>query len=305
MAAMDRVSAAPRCDSYFSQRFATLQAVAQRYKITDPDIIGLVRGGPFLRSSDVRIYGNILIHRSSEHEKQGELDAALADGRKALHFADLLSASTQLPIETIAGEELGEHTARQLVPLLARTGHSEEAALVAADAAKWKRSREQRRRPWEFYERLEWAGLGIHASLAGIVLFGAAALGALLFLWLRRDETMEARSRYYGLACGIADAAPMLLLSCSIGLYAFWHPYAQVIHIAMTAPFAASSPSALDDLSWATRVPGMAPAWVQRLVVVQSGHLTYQGWLGLTAALCILACFFLYRLVMRRDEAAE
>lgn len=306
VAAMHRAFTAPHYDNYLTQRFKLLQTASQKYGVNDPKLIGYTLASqPIPNLSDLKTFGDILIRRSKDAASKGDSEMALANAREALGFADTMTAGTSTPIERIIGSTIGQQAAARLQPLLVGTGRTDEAALVRGDAAKWNQSLLEQRHRGRAEGPVESATLGMHLSVVGISLFGCGVVGAVLLLWLRRDLTIEERGRSYAFASVIADISPIILLGCALTLYFFWHPYAQMIRYYLGAPNSTLPPTSAEELLWATWVATMVPDGIRRIAIVDAGQITYQGWFVLTAALSMLACFFVYRLVIKREASHE
>jgi hypothetical protein len=145
------------------------------------------------------------------------------------------------------------------------------------------------------FDSLAWSGLLINIAGLSLLVILPLALISVLYVFSRRKAAVEQRGFSDFLASLCVDAAPWLLLASSVLIYFAYHPYAS-----MCAEF----------LKGGTRAPDMqlflAASMVPYAMPDNFDFLRdpVSQWSALTALLCLLLVFFLWRMMIRSRKTA-
>ena len=303
IAEMHAAFSAPRYDNYMAQATELVRTVSSQFSVRDPRIAEYIlnwkRVPQFLLLDD---YAKFLTLRGKESEKIGNTQQALAGYWEILHFAERVKLGAETPDEQYFAERMGQTAGEKLAPLYASLGGADEASMVSFQVAQWKAehdSRTFRYMPLRYhaaeFKSLVWSGLLINLAGPSLLLILPLAVISILFVASRRKIPTAQRGFTDFCASLFADAAPWLLLASSLLIFFTYHPYAQIcsafLHGGPTAPNLPSFMSAM-------MVPYAIPDDFDFL------HDPVSHWSALTAVLCLLLVFFLWRMTLHRNRSA-
>ncbi|HYL84777.1 MAG TPA: hypothetical protein VE263_11125 [Candidatus Angelobacter sp.] len=296
LAAMDAVFTAPKYDDYSAQQFELIRYAGDKYGAHDPDIALYVlsqRRIPNLMN--LRSYNNWVLSESLKKQKKGDIAGALAGARKSLRFAHQMWLGQTTTIEALIADSLGIKACETLQMFLKERGDSDEASLVAFQAAEWNADILRIRfatqsRDSAGQQAAEWAGMTILLATFLIVLTILVSCASVLVLWLKR-LSVEARSRFLVFSSWALDAAPIVLLGACTAVYLAYQPFAQTF----SAYFSAEQPAGnFEGLFEAGSVSHVLPYSVTRVAT------PVLFWTIATVALSALAAILLVRMFARR-----
>ena len=264
---MEKAFAAPRIDAYDSQQFALDRQVLQEQGFDRPDM--LFAAGWSVTIPDLQgigFYEDIQLQDIGEAaEKAGRTDDALAAYWGVVRFADRLGASS-IDIVRICSNKLHRDVYKHLVPLLRKSGRTDEATAFESALAALPRFKYS-------FERLGYASVEATARRSARVIVVSAVFVALLgtatVLWLIFIVALKWKlhvgplSQLLNRLASPLCFAPSALLLASITLFVGFYPYARSI----------SQFHSYKELEY-----GYAPVWEGLYDVTRFGNL-YDVWL--------------------------
>jgi hypothetical protein len=297
LAAMDKVFASPKYDSYATQQFELIRDVGQKYGIRDPDITLYVLARSHLPNLlSLRIYTSWLLNQSVEAEQRGDTAGATTYAWKALHFAQRMHLGKKTTIEGLIAIAMGKMAGERLQPLLEKHGQANEASLIAFQLAEWQSEAEQRRFLTATSDRgtreaVAWAGMTIWLATVVILFTGVMSCLSLFVFWVRRRSAVDARGKWFVFLSWALDAGPIVMLGACAALYFAYQPFARTYQ----AYFSTSQPIGdLEGLMEVGMVTHVLPNPIMRFAD------PVLGWTVATVALSLMAALLLIRMVARR-----
>jgi hypothetical protein len=231
----------------------------------------------------------------------GRSQPAIAVYSEVLQFAQRMLLSDPVPIEQSLAQDIASKAGERLQALYESAGRKNEAALVAFQLAEWQKSRDRkfmRYLPIPYREAhwnsLAWSGLEVNFAGLVVAVTAPVLLLSFLFLWTRRNVSLERRGLLDFSASLCADATPCLLLAASLLLYFVYHPYAQLCALFLKAN--QFTPD-LELFVSAAFVPHVLP------VQLYSVSSPYAMWLGVTLLLFLALALLVWRGFMQRKSS--
>jgi hypothetical protein len=226
---MQKAFAAPKYDTYATQRFELDRAVFQQQGWDRPDLLMFAEASrPFPNLLVTRTYAEYLVKDLGETaEKAGRDEEAVAQYRTVAQFGVCMQRASNDLIERLIAMVIRKKSYEHFVPLLRRQGRTEEAVLLESelgdlqDAFRFARE-----------HRSEDGAAGRAAPLvliSGVVVlvFAAATLAWLgSVILLRWKESASSLLNYFA---SLASVAPPVLLLASLGHYGAYYPYVRHI----------------------------------------------------------------------------
>lgn len=299
LAAMESAFQAPKYDHYYSRVFDLYRTVAQRYGIRDMATTEAILQSNFRAragTGGADIYAKFLAERAGAAERAGNYKEAEELYRRPVEFSERMAGQTHTNGERDNWERIEGDSLRRLQLLLAKTGRSDEAALVGfkADALQTNRIAWGPERDWSWDEN-GWEGFMIRSFTGAILVLAVLSLASLAYLFLRRRTAAEARGFGLTLASLAVDFCPLLLLFACAGLYVAYRPIALIYDQYMTWPYPVYDFRAL---SHALYTPHESPEGIGRIFY---DYLTpVHMWMMLIVGLSMLAFYILFRGTLRR-----
>jgi hypothetical protein len=250
----------------------------------------------------VRAYVDIQMDRAAAFERNGNAASAIATYSEILRFSERVLLERQPPTEHYFAQGMGARACEKLQAVLQSTGRDSEASLVAFQLAEWKAEHDSRvmRYVPAYYREAQWnvlAWSGLQITLAGmaIVILAPIALIGFSYEWARRRVSLEHRGLLDFWASIFADGAPWLPLASSLFLFFLYHPYAK-----LCGAFLRANQHAPDVESFVTAalVPHAVPETVQFV------RDPYSLWFTVTALLCLIIAWLIWRMVIQRKDIA-
>jgi hypothetical protein len=293
--------AAPKYDNYTSQIVQLIQDVSLRFGLSDPDVAVFVLAKKrMIQFEVVRAYADTQMDRAAAFERNANAASAITIYSQILRFSERMLLERQPPIEHYFAQGMGARACEKLQEVFQSTGRDSEASLVAFQLAEWKAehdSKVMRYVPAHYHESqwnvLAWSGLQINLAAMGIVTLAPIALIGFSHQWARRKVSLERRGPLDFWASTFADGAPWLLLVSSLFLFLLYHPYAK-----LCGAFLSANQHAPDIESFVTAalVPHAAPE------TVQFARDPYSLWFTVTALLCLMVTWLIWRMVIQRKD---
>jgi hypothetical protein len=227
---MQKAFAAPRYDSYATQRFELDRTILEQQGWDRPDLlIQAVGSRPIPNLQAIRTYAEYLVMDLGETaEKAGRLQEAAAQYQTAAQFGVHMQQSAP-GIERLIAMGIRQQSYEHIVALIRLQGRAEEAALLEP-------SLDDLHDAVAFKAR-EFRSADVSAArAASLVLFLGVlviALGAAALAWLGSVILLRWEKDGGGLLnnfASVAGIAPPLLLLASLCLYGAYYPYTRHIN---------------------------------------------------------------------------
>jgi hypothetical protein len=303
LALMESAFSAPKFDNYTTEAFDLVRNVSERYGVRDPDIaLFVVSRKRSVQYDLLRAYGDFQIGQGEEAERKGNLAAATAAYSLVLRLSERMSLGHVLPLDEYFAQEAGASACKKLQPLLARTGQNGEASLVAYQLEEWRKMHDPkllRYRSFHYqdsqWESLAWSGLLINLAGCSIALFAPVALLSFLFVWPRRKTPLESRGRLDFWTSLSFDLSPILLLISSVALFCAYHPFAS----ACASYLKPNQP--LPDVEEFVAAALVTHTVPDKIAFIRD---PFSLWFGLTALLCLVVVFLIYRMTLRKNTSS-
>lgn len=261
---MQKAFAAPRYDTYTTQRFELDRAVLQHQGRDRPDLLMFsLASRPIPNLLATKTYAEYLLNDLGESsEKAGRNEEAVAQYQTAGQFGvRMQQASTD--IERLIAIAIRKESYEHLLPLLRHQGRTEEAALLEAELADLEDTLVLAREHRSEEGVASRAALLVWISGIAVFLFGLAALAwlgsVILLRW--KENTSSLLSHF----ASLAGLAPPLLLFASLSLYAAYYPYVRHIN-----QFRSEGQLARD----------VGPFW-ERISLLRTPLLTHGSWVNI------------------------
>ena len=308
LAAMDRVFAAAKFDTYLPHQIDLLRVVSNRFHVLDTDFARLIlvahRLGDY---EDIGAYSDLLLERGEEAARRGDAALAAANFERVECFAQRMRAGSSLSGQrwlAWLAAKYGTKSSEKLNSLFESTGQPAQAHRAATQLASWQNLQTQlsaRPHPWfeRHWTQSEWAAVLINLAVLLITFFSPVAVLALLSLSFAASFTRRILGRLCRVVCLAADATPVLLASSFVLLFFANHPYAQAYKAYLTS--ASQMPANPEDIVIAASVAHLLPWSVQ--TTLNETFDAYHFWLAIIALLSVLGLFLLYRMLPRRRPA--
>jgi len=299
---MSRAFSAPRFDNYSIEMTRLIQNVFSRYGVSDPDIALFVLSRKrVVNSQALYAYTEFLMKRGEAEARNGRSQPAIAAYSEVLQFAQKTLLGNPIPVEQYLAQGIGLKAGEKLEALYASAGQKNEAAMVAFELDEWEGSgapKVMRYLPLRYrqahWDSLAWSGLEV--NLAGLVLTVTAPvlLLSLLFLWMRRNVSLERRGPLDFSASLCADLAPCLFLAATLFLYFAYHPYAR-----LCALFLKPTRFIPDFESF------ISAAVVPHAIPIELSYVRgpYAMWLGVTVLLFLALLLLVWRSFIQRKPS--
>jgi hypothetical protein len=302
LAAMECAFVRPKYDSYSSQALTLVRAVSKKYGVSDiqPTIYILSRQR-LVDFVDLRAYTNYRMQRAAQAEHQGNLPTALSTYWQVVLFSERMMNSDSTDIDKYIGQDLGMKAGDRLQPLLERTGHDEEAALLGFQLAEWHAARERqvsRIKSGRFaaWDSSSWTRITFQLAASLVLLLAVGSVVSQAIVWLRRRKPVELRGWTDTLACRVADFTPLLLLLACAALFVSDHSYAQAYKAFLNSSALPTDIAGLFAMADATRgLPNIS----------QRHDASVYFWSAATATLSLAVAFLIFRILFRRNPAAN
>ncbi len=228
--AMQEAFAAPRYDTYPSQRFELDRAILEQQGWDCPSLLIQALGSrPIPNLQAIRTYAEYLVMDLGESaEKAGRFQDAYAQYQTAAVFGFRMQQGASL-IERLIGMAIRQQSYEHLVPLLHRQGREQEAAL-------WDASLTDVRDAFAFQAREHRSGDPTAGRAASLVLFFGVlvvALGLATLAWLGSVVLLrweKVGSSVLNNFASVAGIAPPSLLLASLCFYGAYYPYIRHIN---------------------------------------------------------------------------
>lgn len=288
MAGMDRAFDAPRYDSYTERVFELYRTVAERYKFREPVILlNLLSTTAVPNLLAIRMYSTAQFERAESADRAGNRAEAARLYWRVAAFGEEMQGSGHTEIERLIGVAVEKGACERLQPLLTTGGKPEEAAMVQRASEALKASREYNPGRWRVRSANSWAGLTLFILTGTVFICVAALLLGLCFLYFAKRQSGTERWGF-SLSSVIVDYCPVLLILVFGGLFATYHPIAQVYDVYLSAPQGVWDFRGLMD---SLEVPYFA------LDVFPGGALeaAVHFWTAMTGALFLIAAYVLFR----------
>jgi len=308
LAAMDRVFAAAKFDTYLPHQIDLLRVVSNRFHVLDTDFARLIlfahRLGDY---EDIDAYSDLLLERGEEAARRGDSALAAANFERVERFAQRMRAGSSLSghrwIARLAAK-YGTKSSEKLNSLFESTGQPAQAHRAATQLASWQNLQTQlsaRPHPWfeRHWTQSERAAVLINLAVLLITFFSPVAVLALLSLSFAASFTRRILGRLSRVVCLAADATPVLLASSFVLLFFANHPYAQAYKAYLTS--AGQMPANPEDIVIAAGVAHLLPWSVQ--TTLNETFDAYHFWLAIIALLAVLGLSLLYRMLPRHRPA--
>jgi len=298
VAEMEFVFQAPKYDYYVSREFDLYRAVTQRYGIRDLDATRSILWSNYagrIGVNDATYFAYFLAERAEAAEQSGDFQKAESLYREPAEFSQRMAEQTHTQEERNHWQSVEGDSLRKLQALLAKSGKTDEAALVGVkvDALQTNRSAWGPMRPWSWDEN-GWEGFMIRSFTGAILFLGCVSVLSLGVLFWRRQAAIESRGVGATLASIGVDFCPLLLLIAVAGVYVAYRPIALIYDEYMTW---ASPIYDYTELRHALYTPYESPEGVWSL----SNYFRPENyWLALIVGLTMLAGFIALRGVLRR-----
>lgn len=237
--AMQKVFAAPRYDSYALRRFELEREWLHRRHLDYPAVVLIsVASYPIPDLLQLRSYSRLLVGKlGKEAEEAGRSAEALTLYWTAAHMGARMQVQGLSTIEKVMGGTLQDLASERLLPLLRKTGRTDE-ALSLEYARELSRQRIEAFRgkdPLTRSSNYYWAAILVHLSLGLIVVFGFLTIIAVAYVNLKRWVRPEKKGRLYQVMTVMENYLPILLFLACLGLYISYYPYARNFQYYMTA----------------------------------------------------------------------
>jgi hypothetical protein len=222
---MEKAFAAPRYDTYGTQRFELDRAVLQQQGWDRPDLLLLsLESQPIPNLQAIRTYvGYLVVDVGETAEKTGHMDEAVAQYQTAAQFAARMQQGTSL-IEHLIGMAIRQQAYEHLAPLLRHEGRAEEAALLEANLA------DVRDAFAAVAAERSWGEIAARRA-ASLVFFSGVlvvALGLAALAWLAAVVVLRWKQNASSLLnwfASVANAAPPALLLAGLWFYSSYYPF--------------------------------------------------------------------------------
>jgi hypothetical protein len=222
---MQKAFAAPKYDTYTTQRFELDRAVFLQQGWDRPDLLMFAEAArPFPNLLVTRTYAQYLVmDAGGAAEKAGRNEEAAAQYRTVAQFGVRMQRGSSDLIERLIGIAIREISNKRLLPLLRHQGRTEEAVLMESELADLRDAfgfaREHRSED----------GAAVRAAplvlISGVVVL---VLAAATLAWLGSVIPLrwkENGSSLLNCFASVASVAPPLLLLASLSLYGAYYPY--------------------------------------------------------------------------------
>ncbi len=237
--AMKKAFGAPRYESYILQRFDLERAWLRERRLDRPAIILYsVASYPIPSLLHIRMYASLLVKKlAKEAAEAGRVQEALSYGWTVAHMGERMRLEGISLIEKLIGASLQDLAYEELIPLLRKMGHVDEA--VSLEYAE-KHLHQQLdtirgKDPFAKSANYFWAAVMVHIFVALVVVFGFLTAICVLYVNAKRWIRPEKKGRLYQLITTAENYMPVLLFLACLGLYLSYYPYAQNFHYYMTA----------------------------------------------------------------------
>jgi hypothetical protein len=293
VAALDHAYEAERYDNYSCRLNQLIRDVGATHSRLDPDILAFIFPRERVPNlSNIRTFGQWLVSQGQNAEERGDLATASDDYWKVLRFSALLRQSNLTLIERLIGVSIGKDAATRLQPLLAKTGQTQQAELLAIQLADWNRLEGS---PWrDRWDSFAWTALNFRLVATFLFLFGIASVIGLLVSFKVRRTSSENRGALPSLASWAIDACPPLLLLCCSALFCIYHPFAQTYTRFLNI---ASTPPDIIELQQSLFITHYS--WLQEFIDV--GEFAFRSWITITSILVLLVLVMILRMLLRRQ----
>lgn len=288
MAAMDRAFDAPRYDSYTGHVFELYRRAAERYKLREPVVLlNLLSNSAIPSLLAIRMYSTAQFDRAAIAEQAGNRAEAARLYWRVAAFGEEMRGPGRTEIEQLIGDAVEKGAYERLQPLLKMSGNADEAAMTQRALEGVKAEREYNPGRWRLRFENSWSGLTLFILTACAFICATALLFGLCFLYFAKRERAPVRWGF-SLSSIIVDSCPVLLVLVLGGLFATYHPIAQLYDAYLSAPQGVSDFRGLIE---SLGVPYYA------LEVFPSGRLeaAVHFWTATTGALFLIATYILFR----------
>jgi hypothetical protein len=228
LSSMRKAFAAPKYDSYATQRFELDRTILQQQGWDRPDLLMFAEASrPLPNLLATRTYAEYLVEDlGGPAEKAGRLEEAAAQYRTVAQFGVRMQRASS-DIERLIGIAIRLISYKHLSPLLRHQGRMEEAVLVELQVADLRDSTGLER---EYRSKENAASRAVPLVLisgVAVVVFAVATLAwlgsVILLRW--KENTSSLLNRF----AWVVSVAPSLLLLASLSLYGAYYPFVRHI----------------------------------------------------------------------------
>jgi hypothetical protein len=236
---MAKAYAAPRYDSYTDREFELDRSWLSEHHMAKPvRIILMVAAYPVPNLLNIRTYSQLLNQKlGKDAENAGRLPEALGYYWTSAHMGERMRMVSGSLIEKLIGIAIEKDAYQHLIPVLRRTGQTDEAETLqfVLDHTQQSLDSLSGKDPLEHSMNYGWEALLVSVFDFAVLTFGLLTLLSVIYVNAKRWVRPERKGHLYQIMTVAENYLPILLFISCAGLFLAYYPFAQNYHYFLTA----------------------------------------------------------------------